>query len=65
MLSQTKEQVQLLVGKVQLIDFILGTLPSTHKNDEEAVKEIYMRASSKKIKLLEEILRLGVVSEII
>lgn len=59
MLSQTKEQVQSLVNKVQVLDFTLETLKLAHKDDAEKVEILFRRASNHKMKLIEEILRLS------
>ncbi len=65
MLSQTKEQVQLLVNKVQVLDFALNTLNLSHKDHAETVEKLFKQASAHKLKLLEEILILGNAKEII
>lgn len=59
MLSQTKEQLQELVGKVQLLDFVIGSLNNNHKDLKEQVEDQYITASNHKLKLTAEILRLS------
>ena len=59
MLSQTKEQLQLLTNKVQLMDFVLQSLNLNHAEYKEIIEEQYKRASNHKLKLTDEILRLS------
>ena len=59
MLSQTKEQVQQLINKVQVLDFVLNTLNLSHKDSAEEVEKLFKEASTHKLKLLSEILRLS------
>lgn len=59
MLSQTKEQVQELVNKVQVIDFVLNSLNLNHKEYADRIEEQYKQASNHKLKLTAEILRLS------
>ncbi len=59
MLSQTKDQVQALVNKVQVLDFVLNTLNLSHKEHSETVEAQFKRASEHKLKLTDEILRLS------
>lgn len=59
MLSQTKEQVQLLVNKVQILDFVLNTLNLSHKELADEVEKQFKQASVHKLKLTAEILRLN------
>ncbi len=59
MLSETKEQVQLLINKVQVLDFTLNTLNLAHKDCADTVEELFKRASVHKMKLIDEILRLS------
>ncbi len=59
MLSQTKEQVQQLINKVQVLDFVLNTLNLSHKDEATTVERLFLQASTHKMKLLEEILRLS------
>ena len=64
MLSQTKENIQALVNKIQVLDFVLNTLNLSHKDSAEKVEELFKRASSHKLVLVEEILRLNHVAEL-
>ena len=59
MLSQTKEQVQNLINKVQVLDFALNTLNLSHKDSAEEVEKLFKQASTHKLKLIAEILRLS------
>lgn len=65
MLSQTKEEIQLLINKVQILDFTLNTLNLAHKDDAATVETLFKRASAHKMKLLDEILRLSNAKEIV
>lgn len=64
MLSQTKEQVQQILNKIQVLDFALDTLARTHKDDTAKAEELFKRASTHKLKLVEEMLRLSNATEI-
>lgn len=59
MLSQTKEQIKLILDKVQLLDFVLNSLNLSHKDEIAKVEELCKKASTHKMKLLEEILVLS------
>lgn len=59
MLSQTKEQTQDLVNKIQVLDFVLNTLNLSHKEHAEKVETLFKSASEHKLKLAEELLRLS------
>lgn len=59
MLSQTKEQVQQLINKVQVLDFVLNTLNLSHKDHAEEVEKQFRQASVHKLKLTAEILRMN------
>lgn len=59
MLSETKEQVQNIVNKIQVLDFVLNTLNLAHKNEAEKVEVMFSRASVHKLKLIDELLRLN------
>lgn len=59
MLSETKEQIQLLVNKVQVIDFVLNSLNLNHADYKDRIEEQYKQASNHKLKLTAEILRLS------
>lgn len=65
MLSETKEQVQLLVNKVQVIDFVLQSLNLNHADYKERIEEQYRTASNHKLKLTEEILRLSGAEKVV
>lgn len=65
MLSQTKENIQNLVNKIQVLDFLLNTLNLSHKDEAAKVEELFRRASTHKLKLIDEVLRLNNVDEII
>jgi len=64
MLSQTKEQVQDLVNKIQVLDFALNTLNLSHKEQAELVETLFKQASVHKLKLIGELLRLSNAGEI-
>lgn len=59
MLSETKEQVQLLVNKVQILDFVLNSLNLNHADYKDVIETQYKQASNHKLKLTSEILRLS------
>lgn len=59
MLSETKEQTQLLVNKVQVLDFVLQSLNLNHGDYKDRIEEQYKQASNHKLKLTDEILRLS------
>ncbi len=59
MLSQTKEEIQLLVNKIQILDFVLNTLNLSHKESATEVERQFKLASDHKLKLTSEILRLS------
>jgi hypothetical protein len=59
MLSQTKEEVQMLINKVQVLDFVMGSLNVNHKDFANRIEEQYKQASNHKLKLTAEILRLS------
>ena len=59
MLSETKEQTQLLVNKVQVLDFVLNSLNLNHADYKEEIEQQYKQASHHKLKLTSEILRLS------
>lgn len=65
MLSQTKEQVQQLINKVEVLDFALNTLNLSHKDSADEVEKLFRQASTHKLKLIAEILRLSNADEII
>lgn len=60
MLSQTKEEIQNLINKVQVLDFVLQTLNLSHKDSAALVEEQFKKASDHKLKLTSEIIRLSV-----
>ena len=59
MLSATKEQLNDLLMKLQLLDTVLNTLNVNHKDYAARIEEQYKTASNHKLKLTEEILRLA------
>lgn len=63
MLSQTKENLQDIVGKLQLLDFTLDTLGRTHSDNKEKAETVLKTISAHKMKLVDEILRLSGVTE--
>lgn len=65
MLSQTKENVQNIINKIQVLDFALNTLNLSHKDSAETVETLFKRASTHKLKLINELLDLNGVAEII
>lgn len=58
MLSETKEQIQLLINKVQVLDFVLQSLNLNHADYKDRIEEQYKQASNHKLKLTSEILRI-------
>ncbi len=59
MLGQTKEQIQELVNKIQILDFTLNALNPTHKDHGATTEELFRRGSFHKLKLIDEVLRLN------
>lgn len=59
MLSQTKEQMQDLVGKIQLLEFTIASLKEAHKDQHDRVESLYKQATNHKLVLVEELLRLS------
>ena len=59
MLEGTKAQIQELINKVQVFDFVLNTLNLSHKDHATEVEAQFKRASARKLVLLDEILRLN------
>lgn len=59
MLSETKQNLQEIVNKLQVLDFVIDTSGRTHKDDLEKAEIFLKRASSHKVKLIEEVLRLS------
>jgi len=64
MLSQTKEQTQELINKIQVLDFALNTLNLSHKDEAQQVEKLFKQASVHKLKLISELLRLSNASEL-
>lgn len=58
MLDSTKEQIKLLVDKVNLLSFIMETLKINHTDYQPQIDEQFKQASTHKVKLTSEILRL-------
>ena len=59
MLSQTKENIQAIVNKIQILDFALNTLNLSHKEEAETVEKLFRQASKHKLVLIDELLRLS------
>jgi hypothetical protein len=59
MMAETKQNIQDLVNKVQVFDFVLNTLNLSHKEHATEVEAQFKRASARKLVLLDEILRLN------
>lgn len=59
MLSQTKEEIQNLVNKVNVFNFVLESLQANHKDYSDEIEKQYKQASCQKLKLTAEILRLN------
>jgi hypothetical protein len=64
MLSETKQNIQDLVNKIQVLDFTLNTLNLSHKDEAAKVEELFKRASHHKLVLIDELLRLSNVAEL-
>ena len=60
MLSQTKENLQDIVGKLQLLDMSLDTLGRTHTDFKDSVDTKVKQISEHKLKLVDEIIRLSI-----
>lgn len=64
MLSETKDQIQNMVNKIQVLDFVLNTLNLSHKDHADEVEKRFKQASAHKLKLAAEILRLSNAAEL-
>lgn len=64
MLSETKQNVQDLINKIQVLDFMLNSVNLSHKDHSNRVEDVFKRASSHKLKMMEEVLRLSGVPEL-
>jgi hypothetical protein len=58
MLSQTKENVQDILAKLQVLDFMFQTSGQTHVEKKEDVETLLKKVTTKKLILLEELFRL-------
>ncbi len=65
MLSQTKENIQNIVNKIQVLDFALNTLNLSHKDSAEEVEKLFRQASAHKLKLISELLSLEGAQEVL
>lgn len=59
MLSQTKENIQNIIQKIQVLDFTLQTLGATHKDHVAQTEVLIKQASVHKLKLVSELLTLS------
>ncbi len=59
MLGQTKEQIQELIGKVQLLDFVIAASNNNHKEYQSNFEHLFKDVSGHKLKLLEEVARMS------
>lgn len=59
MLSETKQNLQEIVNKIQVLDYVIETSSRTHKDHLEKAETFLKRASTHKVKLIEEVLRLS------
>jgi hypothetical protein len=59
MLGETKQQIQDLINKIQVFDFVLGSLGTNHKEYADKIDTLYKTASNHKLKLIDELLRLN------
>lgn len=59
MLSETKQNVQDLVNKVQVLDFALQSLNLNHADYKDRIEVLYKTASNYKLVLIDELLRLN------
>lgn len=64
MLSQTKEEIQNLINKVQVMDFVIQALTASHKDHSAEIEKQLKQASHHKLKLTSEILRISGAKEI-
>lgn len=63
MLSQTKENLQDIVGKLQLLDFTIDTIGRTHSEYKEKAETVLKTISAHKMKLIDEIMHLSGVTK--
>ncbi len=60
MFTGTKETLQDIVGKIQLLDLALDTINRVHKDNLEEVDTKVKIISTHKLKLVDEIIRLSI-----
>lgn len=60
MLSETKQNLQEIIAKIQLLDMSLETLNRIHKDQAPEVDERVKTISTHKLKLVDEIIRLSI-----
>ena len=58
MLEQTKQEIQLLVSKINTITHVMEQLERAHKDDSAEIERQFKLASTHKLKLTAEVLRL-------
>lgn len=63
-MMSNKEQTQELVNKIQIMDFAILGLNNNHKDFANETEELLKKASSHKLKLIGELLRLSNVKDI-
>lgn len=63
MLEQTKENIQNVVNKIQLFDFVLQSLNVSYIEDKILVQSLFKAAAQRKLVLVEELLRLNGVEK--
>ena len=64
MLSQTKEQVDLLLNKIRVLEFAIAAAQQVHTDLGDEANKLFKQASVHKLKLVEEVLRLSNASEL-
>lgn len=58
MLSETKEQIGMLINKIDAFNFVINSLATTHLDHKQEAEDQIKRASTHKLKLTSEVLRL-------
>ncbi len=63
MLPSTKDQLQTIVNKLQVLDYTLQSLNSTHVEHKEKAETLFKRISTHQLKLVDEVARLSGADE--
>lgn len=58
MASQTKANIADLLGKIDALDYMLGSLGKVHEENKEAVEALQKKISTRKLLLMDELFKL-------